>query len=108
MATAKSEVAWLTGHADVPQSFRVAPFLGMPLLDRDRLRGHARSRLARWSCIRLQRRELVSALAYEMAIMLRSGYPPALAARAWSEHSQDYKQSEIVRLMCRRSEHRLS
>lgn len=102
LSMAKPEIAWLVGDAEVPKSFRIARCLGQGMVDRDRLRGHIRSRLGRWSAVRLNRTELVATLGYDMVVMVRAGYPRSLAAKLWADNARDYRDVEVVRLTARR------
>lgn len=102
LSMAKPEIAWLVGDTEAPKSFRIAPYLGQDMVDRNKLRGHIRSRLARWSAVRLNRTELVATLVYDMVVMIRAGYPRPLVAKPWADNARDCKDVEVVRLTARR------
>lgn len=99
LSIARPEMTWIADAAPTPKAFRVAPYLGMKLLDRDHMRGHARSRMTRWCLVRMNRRELLAAITHELAMMVRAGYPQKLVAYIWAENFKDYKESMLVRAM---------
>lgn len=101
IAAGKPEAAWVRGDTTLPTTYRLAPFLGHVTYEEERIRGHIRSRLARWSSMQLGHGEFVAALIYEIAAMLRADYPVHLTLRAWVRHSCDHRQAELVRLTCR-------
>lgn len=61
-----AELDWVGMRSDLPKVFRLAPVGGERHTDPQAERAHVRSRLARWSQMRLARRELARAVTYEM------------------------------------------
>lgn len=101
IAAAMPERQWVLGAAALPQAFRVPPFLCVPGKVVDELRSHVRSRLSRWAQIQLSDREVARALVYDLLVLVRSGYPPRLAARAWLRNAEGHRSEHIVRATCR-------
>lgn len=90
------ELEWVTGRAPQPTKFRIRPYLGAQHVDPREVRSHVRARLSRWRQLRLSERELRRALAYEVLVMLRAGYPWRRLRAAWVGHSSDHEYGPTV------------
>lgn len=97
------ELGWVRGELPRPTKFRIKPYLGAAHADGAELKSHVRGRLSRWGQLRLARREVLRALAYECCCLVRSGYPPRLIRETWIGCSRDHTHTHTPRLSDRPS-----
>lgn len=94
-----AELDWIGTRNDLAKVLRMAPFVGERHTDPQADRAHVRSRMARWSQMRLARRELARAVTYGMLLFLRSGFAQRHVSRAWRRHSADHREGQTVRII---------
>ena len=82
------EIDFICGDRDSPETYRLAPYLGLRHLERNILHGVVLGRLARLEQVQLQPAAYTAALLNDACLWLRSGYPRDLVAKFWGQRAR--------------------
>jgi hypothetical protein len=88
---------WPCAVSRTPSRWRAPPFLGMYHPLTQQLRGRAAGTLARWSEVALDCDALYEALAAELLVWVKLGWPPQLLRQAWSRPGRDPRVPVLAR-----------
>jgi len=80
------EPDWIENPAcATPAKMRLPPYLGTAHIRAKRLSGLMSCKAARWQQVPLTQQGLVDAMANEVALWLRAGYPPSVQLQLWAK-----------------------